>query len=116
MIGAADLVVQAIDGATAGHLEQAVDLGFTGMPLWRALHVGLMESIFHNWDGRARRESNATIPTAWALHLAMSMPEFVPFLVHRDAVPAVQGRVIASPRRIRRPTTASAEGLLEGAA
>ncbi|GAC1333089.1 MAG: hypothetical protein NVSMB22_25290 [Chloroflexota bacterium] len=110
MIGAADLVVQAIDGATAGHLEQAVDLGFTRMPLWRALHVGLMESIFHNWDGRARRESNATIPTAWALHLATSMPEFVPFLVHRDAVPAAQGRYLLQVGDGVGPITISVEG------
>lgn len=70
---AARSIPPAIEEATADQLQQTVDLGFTKMPLWQATYVAVAESVYHNWDARAGREPDATIPTAWALRLAWLM-------------------------------------------
>jgi len=68
----------AVEEASADQLEQTVDMGFTAMPLWRAVGVNMMEAVYHNWDGRVGRAPDATIPTAWAQQVTTFATDFAP--------------------------------------
>ena len=94
MTEAADSLVPAADRATSEQLRQTVDLGFMKMPLWQAFYVNMLEAVYHNWDGRARREPGATIPIEWAQQLATLSTEFAPVLAHRDATREVVARYL----------------------
>jgi len=67
-----------VEGASADQLEQLVDMGFSTMPLWRAVGINMMEAVFHNWDARVGRAPDATIPTEWAQQLAPFATDFAP--------------------------------------
>ncbi len=74
----------AVEGGSADQLEQSVDMGFSTMPLWRAVGINMMEAVFHNWDGRVGRAADATIPTEWAQQLAAFATNFAPFVARHD--------------------------------
>lgn len=94
MAGAAGELVPAVEGATTEQLEQPVDFGPAGLPLWQVLGVCLLEAVVHDWDARVGRESGATIPTPWARELAGVVTPFVPMLAHADAVSDAPGRYL----------------------
>ncbi len=74
-----------VEEATADQLQQTVDLGFSTMPLWRAVGINMLEAVYHNWDGRVGREPGATIPVEWAQWAATVATEFAPTFASRDA-------------------------------
>ena len=74
----------AVEGASADQLEQSVDMGFSTMPLWRAVGINMLEAVFHNWDGRVGRTPDATIPTEWAQQLAPFATDFAPTLARHE--------------------------------
>jgi putative sterol carrier protein len=61
------------------------------MPLWQGVYVGMIEAVYHNWDGRARREPNATIPTPWAQALATLSIETAAWLARQNEAQSAQG-------------------------
>lgn len=84
----------AIDEALPAFAERAVDVGWTSVPLWQAMYVILMESLYHDWDTRAGREPEATIATPWAVQLAKGLGFSAPLIAHHDAVEASSGRYL----------------------
>ncbi len=91
---AARSLAPAVAEATPDQLRQAVDLGFTKMPLWQATYIPVVESTFHNWDARVGRDPGATIPTPWALQLASGMAAFAPMIAREDGVREALGRYL----------------------
>jgi len=74
----------AVEGASADQLEQLVDMGFSAMPLVRAVGINMLEAVFHNWDGRVGRAPDATIPTEWAQQLAPFATDFAPTVARHE--------------------------------
>lgn len=93
MSDAAASLVPAVEGATPAQLQQTVEIGVS-VPLWQAVSFCMFEAVVHNWDGRARREPGATIPTAWARELAGVITDFVPLLARQDAGSETAGRYL----------------------
>lgn len=91
---AGDQISETIAEASPDDLQQAVDLGWTQMPLWRATFVSAMEAVLHNWDARVGRDVGATIPTPWALQIASLLPEAAPHLVNRAGAEEAVGRYL----------------------
>lgn len=89
---AADELVRAVEEAPEDACSKIVDIEWTKVPLWRATYVILMEGAYHDWDTRARREPNATIPTPWALELTRGLEFSAPLVAHRAALAGAPGR------------------------
>lgn len=94
MLGAADLLLPAVEEATDEQLQQTVDMGFTRLPLRRALYIGLLEAVLHNWDGRVGQEPRATIPMEWARQVATLMADFARGFAHDDGAADAAGRYL----------------------
>ena|SRR5450759_1371448 len=88
---AAREIEDSIGEATGEQLEEPADMGWTKMPLWRAARVSTMEAVLHEWDTRARREKDPTIPASWANIIAESLVESGPFLAHQNALCGNEG-------------------------
>lgn len=88
---AAKEIHSAVAAATAEQLQLPLDMGWTKLPLWRATYVSAFEATLHNWDARAVREPEATIPTEWAVQVASGLVEMVPQLVHKRGVATASG-------------------------
>jgi uncharacterized protein (TIGR03083 family) len=88
---AADELVANVEGASDEDLQKPADLGWMTLPLWEALFVGVMEGVYHNWDGRASRDRNASIPTQWAVVLAEKIPMLAGFVARQDAMQEAKG-------------------------
>ena len=88
---AAAHVQAAIEEATPEQLEQEVDMGFAKLPIWTASYISLFEGVYHNWDTRAGREADVTIPTPWALQLATLMAQFGPMIAHQKEAATAAG-------------------------
>jgi uncharacterized protein (TIGR03083 family) len=73
---------QDIDASAA---ELPVDLGWSKLPVWRALYIGMGEAVYHGWDARAGRESDATIPAPWAVQLVRGIDWFGPQIARKKA-------------------------------
>jgi uncharacterized protein (TIGR03083 family) len=91
---AAGNLVGEIAEVSDADLEKPADLGWTTMPLGQAMYVAMFEGVLHEWDGRARRESNATIPTPWAVQMARCIDQMVPALVHRASLAGGEGEYL----------------------
>jgi uncharacterized protein (TIGR03083 family) len=91
---AADELRATTDDALPEYSHHEVDVGWMELPLWQATYVALMEGVYHNWDTRAGREPDATIPTPWALELTKGIDFSAPIIAHRDAVPGASGRYL----------------------
>jgi uncharacterized protein (TIGR03083 family) len=76
---------------TPDELESTADLGWRKEPLYRALLVGVMEAVYHNWDARVSVDPDATIPAPWAQHLAENLDDVIPALAHRKALAGSAG-------------------------
>jgi len=83
-----------VEAATPEQLRRDADLGWTVMPLWQGLGIGLQEAVVHNWDGRIGRDPDATIRTAWAKILASRMAAFAPRVARSNAARQFPGRYL----------------------
>ncbi|MGI8825283.1 MAG: maleylpyruvate isomerase N-terminal domain-containing protein [Chloroflexota bacterium] len=84
LIGAADDLEFAIEGAETEHLPRQVDLGWKQMPLWRALHIAVSEAVYYNWDAHVGLDPRATIRTSWAKQVATFAADVAPNLARWD--------------------------------
>jgi uncharacterized protein (TIGR03083 family) len=91
---AADELRAAVDEAISQHAQETLDLGWTKVPLWQSTYVILMESVYHDWDTRAGRDPQTTIPTPWAVELAKAIDFSAPLIAHHDAVEGASGRYL----------------------
>jgi uncharacterized protein (TIGR03083 family) len=88
---AADELWTAVDEADIDHLQQVVDIGWTRLPMWKSTQVSAAEAVYHNWDLRAPRQPDATIPLPWARHVAVGMAELAPFFAHQQGIVEAPG-------------------------
>jgi uncharacterized protein (TIGR03086 family) len=88
---AAELIPKEIDVASLQQLQEAVDMGWTQMPLWQATYVALSEAVYHDWDLHVGRDPQATIPTSWAHTLATGTARFAPMIAQADGIAAAPG-------------------------
>jgi uncharacterized protein (TIGR03083 family) len=88
---AADELTNNVENASLDDLQKPADMGWMTIPLWQALFVSVMESVYHNWDARASRDRKAAIPTSWALVLTERMPVMARFVARQEAVPNAKG-------------------------
>jgi SCP-2 sterol transfer family len=88
---AARAIEASILEASSNHLHAEVDLGFTKMPLAMATAIAAMEGVIHDWDGRARREAPASIPTDQALVLLPWITQMAPMIARKDAAAGALG-------------------------
>jgi uncharacterized protein (TIGR03083 family) len=84
----------AIDQALLQNAQETVNMGWANVPLWQSTYVILMESVYHDWDTRAGRDPQTTIPMSWAFELAKGITFSAPLIAHHDAVAGAAGRYL----------------------
>lgn len=100
----------AVDEAIPRYTQETVDIGWARVPLWQSTYVILMEGVYHDWDTRAGREPDTTIPTAWAVDLAQAVDFSAPLIAHQEAVQAASGRYLLQVGDGAGPITVVAKG------
>lgn len=88
---AATEVEVSVGEASLEQLQEAVDMGFTEMPIWMATYISMLEAVLHNWDARAGRDPNATVPTEWAVALAGMISQLASQIARQKAAGEAPG-------------------------
>lgn len=91
---AADELVRNVERISDEGLTRPADLGFTTLPLYRALYMSMFEGVMHDWDTRARREPNVHLRRNWAVQVAGGLAPMARGLAHGDALAEAVGTYV----------------------
>lgn len=103
-------IEDAVGEAIPDQLEERVNMGFARLPIWQATFISASEAVFHNWDARARRDSNPTVPTDWAVALSDGVIDFGAAFAHRRRIPEHPGVYLLQVGDGIGPVTVTARG------